>query len=372
MEKKTLYGVDKAGNAKQWSVWSEGDQLCIEWGKVGGKLTQKKTVCVAKNVGKANETTPEEQAHKEALAKYDLQFDKYYRPTVEEAAAIIDEGVMLAQDYTKKPHYLDDWFYVSDKLDGLRVKTVRVDDRIEWRSRGNKVYPIPDHIYGPLKQVMDALSLDMLDGEAYIHGVSLQNIQSCVKKPKNLTKRVSYHLFDVPMLSGNWEHRLGVLDKIEYFLLKHLRKAPVKVLDQKRIHKSKLDEALKDAISRGFEGVMMRNSDGGEYLFQNKRSNDLLKYKLFEDSECQILEVESDKDGQAKFLVEWKSKKTKKMVTFHLSLNGSKDINTYENLKDTVGQWINFSYQDFTDEGLPTFARGKSFRDCDPYGNPLE
>ena len=62
MNKTTVYGVCKLGKAKQWSVWSEGDKVVVEHGKLGGKLQVKTTTCKPKNVGRANETTAEQQA----------------------------------------------------------------------------------------------------------------------------------------------------------------------------------------------------------------------------------------------------------------------------------------------------------------------
>ena len=32
MKTKTLYGLDKSGGFKQWSIWTNGNELCIEHG----------------------------------------------------------------------------------------------------------------------------------------------------------------------------------------------------------------------------------------------------------------------------------------------------------------------------------------------------
>ena len=97
MNKKTLYGVDKSGGVKQWSVWTDGGNVHVEHGKYLGKLQTKITKCKPKNVGKANETTIFEQSDLEAQSKWNKQYDKYYRETIEEADALLTEGVMLAQ-----------------------------------------------------------------------------------------------------------------------------------------------------------------------------------------------------------------------------------------------------------------------------------
>lgn len=370
MEKKTLYGVTKNGDAKQWSVWTENDTIYVEHGKVGGKLQIKTTICSPKNVGRANETTASQQAESEAQSKWNKQYDKYYRESIEDAKSILDEGVMLAQDYTKKPHYLADTFYASPKLDGLRVKSV-LKDNLVWKSRGNKEYPVPPHIIPELKDVMERFELEQLDGEGYVFGLPLQHIQSCIKKHNHNTPRVVYCIFDVPMLSGSWEKRLGILQRIEDYM-EHKSYKWVKVVPQTLLHKDALDGYLKTQLDKGFEGAMMRNKDAGDYLFQNNRSNDLLKYKIMQDSEAKVIGCEEDKNGQGLFTMEWKSPYNKKVVNFELSMNGSQDENTYENLNKRIGEFVTFKYQDYTEEGKPTFARGLCFRECTPDGTPLE
>lgn len=367
--KKTLYGVDKKEGAKQWSVWTEGDEVVVEWGKLGGKLQTKRTRCKAKNVGRSNETTPEQQATLEAQSKWNAQYDKYYRETLEEAEAIQTEGVMLAEDYSKKPHLLQEEFYVSMKLDGLRVKTVFVNGEPEWHSRGGKTYPVPQHIRDQLVTLHTTTGIKCADGEAYVHGVKLQKIQSCVKKPNELTKLVTYEIFDVPTLESSWEERLEELESLK----RHVVDLPhINVLQQDLATKKDLPNLMYDALQNGFEGLMLRNKVGGEYLFQNKRSNDLLKYKVMQDSEAKVVGCVEDKNGQGKFKMEWTSPYNNVKVYFDLSMNGSHEDNTFEKLSKRIGEWVTFKYQDYTEDGVPTFARGLYFRECDDNGNPLE
>lgn len=369
MDKKTLYGVDKKDDVKVWSVWTEGNTVVVEWGKLDGKTQTKKTVCKSKNVGRANETTPEQQATFEAQSKWNKQYDKYYRETVEEAESLLTEGVMLAQDYSKKPHFLEDEFYVSNKLDGLRVKTVFVDGQPEWHSRGGKTYPVPEHLKSQLRTLHQRTGVEFLDGEGYAHGYKLQNIQSCIKKPNDLTPEVTYEVFDIPMLESPWEERLEHLTSLERHVedLTHIN-----IVKQDLACKDNLSDLLYEALKNGFEGLMLRNKNGGEYLFQNKRSNDLLKYKIMKDSEAKVISCEEDKNGQGKFLMEWKSPYNNNIVNFELSMNGSHEENTFERLSKRVGEWVTFRYQDFTEDGKPSFARGLHFRQCDDSGNPLE
>lgn len=369
VEKKTLFGVDKSGGIKQWSVWTEGGCVLVEHGRLNGKTQEKKTKCKPKNVGRANETSPEEQAQLEAMSKWNKQYDKYYRETLEEAQELLTEGVMLAQDYSKKPHFLEEEFYVSPKLDGLRCKTTFVDGEPIWHSRGGKTYPVPQHLAEDLK-ALNKVGYETMDGEAYIHGVKLQTIQSCVKKTNIMTPQVTYQIFDIPSLGSKWEERLKMLNGLSTFTTQR-NMLSIAVVDQMLCTKGNLDLMLEQYLKLGYEGIMMRNL-GGEYLFQNKRSNDLLKYKIMFDSECKVLSCVEDKNSQGKFTVEWTNPDTDVTVTFDLSMNGNQEDNHYDKLSKMIGGWITFKYQDLTEDGVPTFARGLYFRDCDNNGVPNE
>lgn len=365
--KKTLYGVDKSGGVKQWSVWTEGDTILVEHGKRGGEMQVKRTVCKPKNVGRSSETSSEQQAINEAQSKYNKQIDKFYRVSEEEARSIIDEGVMLAQDMTKHPKYLN-WskgrVWVFPKLDGLRVKTVfDGDGEPSWTSRGGKPYSIPDKIKEELKAIHKATGYTMLDGEAYIHGEKLQSIQSATKKHNELTDSIEYHIFDVPDLHKVWEDRSEDVDTIGD-LCESLTKVEI-VRGNVAFSFKDIDDMLGLWLEKGYEGVMVRNPDG-PYLFQNKRSNDLLKYKKFFDSECKVVGCEEDKNGEGKLMCLWKG------VHFELKMKGNHSYRCYESQLKLVGKWINFKYQDLTLRGVPTFAVGTGERDCDEDGNPNE
>ena len=53
-------------------------------------------------------------------------------------------------------------------------------------------------------------------------------------------------------------------------------------------------------------------------------------------------------------------------------MNGSQDENHYDNLSQRIGEWVTFKYQDLTEDGVPTFARGLCFRICNEGGVPNE
>ena len=70
--------------------------------------------------------------------------------------------------------------------------------------------------------------------------------------------------------------------------------------------------------------------------------------------------------------MEWVSPYNNKVVKFELCMNGGHEDNTYEKLSERIGEWVCFKYQDYSEDGLPSFARGLYFRDCDENGVPFE
>ena len=70
MKFPTLYGKDSKGNLRVWTIKIEGNAVTVEHGREDGKLTSKTYYTKGKNLGRSNETTPEEQAELEAQAKH--------------------------------------------------------------------------------------------------------------------------------------------------------------------------------------------------------------------------------------------------------------------------------------------------------------
>lgn len=103
METKLLYGLDKSGKYKVWSIWTNNNFLYIMHGQEGGKMQTKAERIEGKNIGRSNETSPEQQAELEAESRYKKQLDKGYRPTKEELTEL-PLLPMLAADYLKQGH----------------------------------------------------------------------------------------------------------------------------------------------------------------------------------------------------------------------------------------------------------------------------
>lgn len=293
MEIKTLYGLDKKDSCKVWSISTEGDELIIVHGKEGGKMQTKREIVKGKNIGRANETTPAEQAELEAMSRWRKQIDKGYRETKEELTEL-PLLPMLAQDYLKQGHRIKYPCFGSPKLDGVRCLAIRHTDRVDLKSRGGKEYVVP-HIQEQLMLVMR--EGDVFDGELYIHGKYLEEIVSCVKKINPDTPSLQFIIFDV-VTEESYEHRLIYLQQLRnYRLTEHLVPDIGVIKFRELVNEEHMKQTHKEYVNQGYEGIMIRSHDG-KYE-SGKRSAGLMKYKEFFDKEFPILRVEVDRNGNA-------------------------------------------------------------------------
>ena len=150
-----LYSRDHKGKTREWSVKADKGNVLVEYGLLEGKKRTQKTLCVPKNVGKKNATTSQQQAEKEAWAKWHYQIKaKDYNVDVD--LANLQMFPMLATDYRNYAKKVD-WqqAIIQPKLDGLRLlipwryeADIGNYDKVEMISREGDTYVV-DHLLGP-------------------------------------------------------------------------------------------------------------------------------------------------------------------------------------------------------------------------------
>ena len=364
METKLLYGLDKSGKYKVWSIWTEGHELYIMHGSENGKMQTKCENIQGKNIGRSNETSPEQQAELEAMSRYRKQLDKGYREDKEDLKEL-DTLPMLAADYLKQGHRIQYPCYGSPKMDGVRCLAIRHSDSVELKSRGGKQYIVP-HIQSQLFSVMK--EGDIWDGELYIHGKYLEEIVSAVKKYNDLTPEIEFIIFDI-VKDEAYEDRLIKMQAFRRYTLSCVAAASIDVLEFCELQdEDHMKQKHKEYVDRGFEGCMLRNFEG-KYE-SGKRSADLQKYKEFSDAEFQIVDVHSDKDGGAVFVVQNIFADNQFNV-----VGGSHEQRKIwlQQKESLVGKWVTVKYQTlYKDTKIPQFPTLVCFRETDNQGNPLE
>lgn len=361
---KMLYGTNKDGSYKTWSIAVEGNKITISHGKMGGKQTLKEELVYGKNIGRANETSDEQQALLEAESRYKKQLDKGYRPSLDELDEL-DVLPMLAQDYLKNGHKLTYPVLCSPKKDGVRCLAIRHVDGVELRSRGGKEYTVP-HIQ---KALFDVLKEgEILDGEIWLHSTPLEDIVSATRlQDSHLHTQLQYHAFDYVEQNVPFVERYAKLENI--FNREELNYGVIVLVKHIHVYSEK-DMLLwhKHYVSLGEEGIMLRGLEG---LYESgKRSTQLQKRKDFLDEEFVITGVEEDRNGNAVLKV-WCPVAKQHFGVCYGDFNERKQ--QLEHPDEYVGKWLNVKFQSrYRDTLLPSFPTGVCIRACTEDGTPLE
>lgn len=409
MFSKKMFGLNKDKSYKVWGVevnpvhggdlGEDGASLSINHGKENGKLTEKLEFFTEGKQGRS----AYQQAVFEAESRIKIQLDKGYRFSKDE----LDELpilAMLAKDHTKvgKDSDIENGVFASDKLDGIRLmalcKLVGDVKEVSLQSRTGQAVKLP-HIEAQLLEVMNPG--EVFDGEAFLYGPVLQDINSAVQRTDpqakineierkigrhdndpncsdqawhvkwevlqkelddanriaDLRGKLEFHVFDIVQLEIPFDERLSTLKEVGKRFEGYPSLVEVKYRTASSVEE--LTTQLKDCISRGYEGIMYRLPNG---LYESgKRSSGLFKYKLMLDSEFQILDVVKDKQGNAVFVLQNDlAPNTFSCVMGDMQFRKE----ALENKGDYIGKWMTVSYQArYKGSLICQFPAGKIIRD---------
>ena len=360
---ETLYHQGKTGAIVQWDIWTEGADICTEYGQIGGKMQTARKTATPKNVGRANATTAEEQAILEAKAMHKKRLDAKYSLTIEDAKKEVFLP-MLAASFDKRKDKVVYPVDVQPKLDGVRCLAYWDGGSVKLMSRGGKQWNCCEHIIEELETV---LPKDwVLDGELYIHGSTFQEITKLVKKLRPESVNVQFHVYDVPRagyeqteLGGStWSNRKISVELIDEFV-ENCKSVKV-VRTDFAAHEEDVYELQSEYLEEGYEGAIVRERDG-EYKF-GYRSNKLLKVKNFMDKEYLIAGFTT---GVGRFdgCIVWVCM-TEDGQSFKVVPQGTMEERqeTYQNADKHIGDWLKVKYFELTDDGIPRFPVGLGIR----------
>lgn len=301
MESKTLYKKAKTGKTVQWTIYLSDNLYWTAHGEVGGELVVSKvTTCSGKNIDKANETSPNEQAKLEYLAKITKKLKEGYSEDKDEAGRpVIDPMLAYTLDKHTKP--LPEYVLVQPKLDGMRAI---INETGMYSRKGNPIFSVP-HLYALSKELLRLLPPGtQLDGELYNHVYKhdfeklisiLRTQKPTVEELEHAEKMVEYHLYDLILPNSvPTEERQNILTSI-YDLL-DLRGSAIVRVPTHLVPSTRITELYEDYLNRGYEGVMVRYTDK-EYV--NGRTKYLLKVKATMQEEFEICEIQEGKGNRA-------------------------------------------------------------------------
>jgi DNA ligase 1 len=308
---KKLYKKDSKGKTRIWAIEVLGDKYRTISGLIDGeKVTSAWTIATPKNVGKANETTPEHQAILEAEAEVTKKLEQggYFDDILDIDKETYFEP-MLAATYEDIKNFSAVGVYSQPKLDGIRC-IVTKDGMF---SRNGKPFVSSPHIQEALVDLFKLFPDVVLDGELYNHDLKddFNEIVSLIKKkntaPETIEKTrrlVEYHIYDA-FFPGNrdlsFERRYEL---IKEGILEFVSSNSIDIVWTRKISsQAELDEAYFDYMSDGYEGQMIRIASS---KYENKRTKNLIKRKEFIDHEFPILDIiegEGNWAGYAKSVV---------------------------------------------------------------------
>lgn len=368
-----LYSRRADGGIHEWCITINGDSYHTSSGTTNGiKTTSSPTFCVAKNPGRSNETSPQQQAVLEAKSLWEKKLAEGYKMF----QADIDEQTvfwpMLAKHYEDYAHLViqafdgDDPVFIQPKLDGMRC-IVRADGM--WSRRGKRIISAP-HIMQAWSSVLNKYPDTVIDGELYADKYA-KNFDAIISlsrktKPSEEDLRLSlynleYHTYDVCPPGGDYtpfRHRLQFLKR----LYKEFRPKYSKLVKTHRIINSdQLDMIASEHLTQGYEGSIIRLNSAYE---QGKRTNKLLKYKTFKDEEFEIIDVLEGIGGRANMAGALRLK-MRDGGEFQAAIQGNeaKYIQMLKDRNQLKGKIATVQYQNLTPKGKPRFPSVKCIRD---------
>lgn len=364
--KVTLYSRTSTGAIQEWSIIQENDQFYTIEGQHGGKMTQSKpTVCLPKNVGKKSERSGEQQAILETEAKIKLKLHNGYVYDINEVDSSNKFEPMLAKEYGKFKHKVKYPCAAQPKFDGLRSNLSIANKQLSREGRPQLSAP---HLYDAVLPILTHNVV--LDGEIYNHNLhdNFDEIISLARKSKPTSedlaesaKVLQYHLYDIFLKD---EPEMLFFDRIKILEQK------VKTLNNPMIvicptymvkNEAELDAIYDKFLELGYEGMIIRNN----VAYQQKRTDNLLKRKEFQDAEFEILDIVEgvgNRSGMAGYMV---LKLNENGDTFKSTAKGGEAYykELLINKHKYIGKLATVKFQNYTPGGVPRFPTIKAIRD---------
>lgn len=340
--KHTLYKLDSNGKIRYLNLHTEENFVIQESGLLGSPNSViTASECIAKNVGKVNETTPNEQAKLEMESKIKAKLEEGYFKTIEEANKSKVILPMLAKEFSKEESKIEYPVFIQPKLDGMRCLSVNNS----LISRKNRTIDTMKHI---LKEVKNLGFI--LDGELYEHGKSFQDNMKLIKKyVPNESEKIVYHVYDIILEGKSFKERYKELTEIfKNNIFKHLEIVPTFICN----NREDIDKYHSEFLGQGYEGSIIR---WGEQEYDiNKRSSYLLKLKDFLDISCEIVDVIPSEKRQEQGIFICKLEDGRTFGTgMRFSFEEREEI--LKNKENYIGKTAEIRFFEYTDEGIPRF-----------------
>lgn len=392
---KYLISKDTKGKIRIVDIsfnWNEDEhayEIIRYTGQLNGKMTEQPVIYVRK--GKVSRTVTE-QVKLEFNSKVSKYLDKGYKEfpknpntsTKEELDSFLPTEStdsngnlkpMLAKDFNKVSTSVLEkhMWYASRKLDGVRCIMFKKDGYIQTSSRGGKDYfESTLHIttHPKLVEFFNSHPNIILDGELYVHGLSLQKISGLTRTEKDVSNChiLQYYIYDVVDTQLTCKDRMELLEDIAEIL--NLTFDPnqdfkeddlkLQIVPQEQIKGwDAIHKIHNKYVSEGFEGAVLRNPD--KLYGVGKRTNDMIKVKEYQDEEFEITGYsEGLRPEDMVFTCI-----TNEGKTFEAKPIGPRELKYeyLERMDEIIGKMATVKFFGYSDVGIPTQTTLKCIRD---------
>lgn len=239
-------------------------------------------------------------------------------------------NVALADKFNPKKHILDSNWIIERKLDGVRCNVINKNGVIKCYSRQGKEITTLGKLVNELQGKLPDNTV--LDGEVCLvdeNGLeSFQGIMKEIKRKDHTIENPLLIAFDMLTLE-EFENKKGTtkyFDRLmnlwNWYILQWCNTQEkiakyLSMLDYDRYSPEALERWNQKVKENNWEGLMFRKDVG----YEGKRTQNLLKYKMFNDAEYKVIAVE---EGDAQELINGKMVKIKCVGNLVIEHKGNK------------------------------------------------
>lgn len=363
-----LYSRNSDGSVQTWKVEIEKDHYRFCSGRKGSpnQVISEWTTCKGKNLGKANATSGEAQAMKEARAAMTkkLKSGGYWENESDIDQARYIEPILAKsyKDYADDIDFSKEDWGAQNKYNGI---CCLITSKGAISRKGETFITIP-HIIESLKGFFKQHPSAVLHGELFNDNYrqKLNEISKLCRKTVHITpddfseseRLIRYYIYDGYFPDDGlgedapYRKRKSFIDSEvigKYSYCEHVPTVPIH-------SEAELDKEFKTRIKRGDEGNILRNMN---MPYEHKRSRNLLKVKELNDDEAVILDIKEGTgnwSGTGKIItLKWNDK------VFDATFKGTLEQGA-KFLKDKpnwIGKTVTFLYNGLTGLGVPNYAR---------------
>lgn len=369
-KKKTVKNGQDKMNC--WEIRVDEDDkgnvfIVRNWGIEGGKITQRITeIKEGKNIGRSNETTKLQQAHKEAMAFWKSYIEKKEYVAARDIALKTVSNIPMTAYVLKDPAEIEGKeVYLQIKYDGVRALS-NVDENgvLRIRSRTDREeYNVP-HVAAEILPVLKTMGPGFhLDGELISDKYGLCDFAGALRNDVNGKTRSGNAVQDIInslyyVVYDCYDHKQpGLKYVLRYAKISQYfgKMKNVQIVENYETSSAaEIKEFFNDAIANDEEGIMIRDPN---CPYEHKRSKCLLKMKGVEESDYYVVDViEADKEAGGILVLDNGSGEK-----FNVRPAGTIEerIEILERKNDVIKKKVTITYANLTDKNIPFHPRAK-------------